>query len=141
MQIFQRILLVVTVAVSVMLCCFVVSRDESYKRVEQWEHIRVEEFLQRITKKQELSTDEYVVFVDTIKYLDNTAKINLEMYRKEWDIKEQGYYFLVLQEEVQKILQMKGTIELEEGTIIKIVVQHKSNRNLYYMVVSGKGDR
>lgn len=141
MQIFQRILLVFTVAVSVMLCCFVVSRDESYKRVEQWEHIRVEEFLQRITKKQELSTDEYVVFVDTIKYLDNTAKINLEMYRKEWDIKEQGYYFLVLQEEVQKILQMKGTIELEEGTIIKIVVQHKSNRNLYYMVVSGKGDR
>lgn len=141
MQIFQRILLVFTVAVSVMLCCFVVSRDESYKRVEQWEHIRVEEFLQRITKKQEFSTDEYVVFVDTIKYLDNTAKINLEMYRKEWDIKEQGYYFLVLQEEVQKILQMKGTIELEEGTIIKIVVQHKSNRNLYYMVVSGKGDR
>ncbi len=141
MQIFQRILLIVAVAVSVMLCCFVVSRDEIYKRVEQWEHIRVEEFLQRITKKQELSTDEYVVFVDTIKYLDNTAKINLEIYRKEWDIKEQGYYFLILQEELQKKLQEKGRMELEEGTIIKIAVQHKGYRNLYYMIVSGKGDR
>ena len=139
MQIAQRILLIVSVIGVVLVCCMFVTKGRAEKCTEQWETIRVEEFLQQVLRRQALSMEEYIFFLDNITYLDDTAKINLEVYQKEWDIEGNSYFFLILQEEIKKILEEEKRMELETGSIIKVEIYRGGKQNVYYTVLPGKG--
>lgn len=141
MQIVQRVLLIAAVTFSVMLCCFCVSTNNIDKNVEQWEEMKVEQFMQRLNRNRSFSINEYKLLLKEVKYLDDTAKVILEIYEKEWDMKEQEYYYLVLQDEIQKKLENGNGMELEEGSIVKIMIQHNCKRNLYYAVIPGPDGR
>ena len=62
----------------------------------------------------------------------------MELYRKEWDLEGNIYYFLLSQEEAEKLLEQDNRIELQEGCILQIVIQRKNKRNVYSVVVPGK---
>ena len=141
MQSAQRVFLIAAAVFSVILCCFYVSKNNADKIIVQWEKIKVEEFLLQIKRNQGFSMNEYILFINSMKYTDERVTCNLDVYQKEWDMKEQEYYCLILQDEIKKILEQENRVELKEGSIVKIVVQHKTQRNVYYSIVHGKDER
>jgi len=138
MQVAQRILLVVAAVFAAVTVCFAVNQGRVEKRSKQWEEIRVEMFLQQIIKKQELTISDYIVFLKEVRYFDDTPEVGIEIYQKENDLTGTGYYYLLSQEEIEGKLEQENGMELGEGNIIQIVIQHKNKRNRYSRVVPGK---
>lgn len=138
MQIAQRILLVTAVAFIVATGCCVTWKDKEEKQSEQWERICVESFMQKIRRKREISLNEYIYFTDAIRRLDEGAGIEVEIYRKEWDIQGNLYYFLLTREETDKKLETDGKVKLEEGNIVRVTVQKDKRKKVYNVIVSGK---
>ena len=140
MRIGQRVLMIIAVIFVAVNFCFILQHDKKEKMLKQWEQISVEKFLQKAKRKQEITLNEYMYFLSEIRFLDKTVEANMEVYRKEWNLHEDIYYFLLPQDEIEKILERDDKVELQEGSIIQVFVQHKSKRNVYGTVVSGKGD-
>ena len=138
MQTAQRILLVVAFIFLVMGSCFVVQHDRTKKYMEQWEQSRSKLFLQRISRQKEFSLKDYIGFAHEVRYLDNDIEIFVEIYQKEWDLEKNEYYFLLPWEEVKVLLEQNNRIELEDGNIIRLVLQQRNKKYEYSVIVTGR---
>ena len=141
MQIAQRLLLVTTVICIVLAGCLYTKQNGKEKITDQWEKMCSEEFLHQVTMKQEVLLSEYICFAEEIKCIDSTVEFELTVYRKEWDIQGKHFYYLLTQEETEKMLEMENRISLDEGSIIQIAIKRKSKRNVYCAFVLGKDRR
>ena len=140
MQIAQRVILMMTIAITALFFYSTINENNTERFIEQWQKIKVESFLQRAIRDQELSIEEYMKFIRDIAYFDDTTEINLELYQKEWDIDGGQYYLLVLQDEILRNFEQIGKVELEES-VLGIVIQRDGNEYRYYMEIFGKDDR
>ena len=123
MQIAQRILLVTAVVFVFFAGCLYIKRTGNKKILNQWDKICSEEFLQRMTKKQEVLLNEYICFAEEIRSFASDAEIEIKVYRKEWDIEGNMFYYLLTQEELEKMLETENRIGLDEGNILQIVIK------------------
>jgi len=138
MQTGQRLLMMLTVVIIGVFCCFVVVQNRIKKEIEQWEYIGVEVFLHQVVRKKEITLNEYRIAIGEIRHLNSTAEIEIEVYRKEWDLEGKHFYSLLTWEEVQNILKQENSMELQEGSIVRVIIQQRSRRKVYSAVISGK---
>lgn len=140
MHVAQRMLLTVTIIITTMLLIAVMNNNKEDRIMDQWERIRTEAFLQHIIRNQELSLNEYLHYAEAVKHLDGTTEVILEIYRKEWDMDGNVYYFLISQEEILDYLIKENSVFFKEQSIISVKI-HRNRRgtiNAYNAIVSGK---
>ena len=140
MQLAQRMIVIITIVVVLMLCITGVHQEKEDKLLNQWEAAQTGRFLKGICKNGRVSLEEYLRYEEALGKSREISEIELTEYRKEQDLEGNSYYYMVSWEEIQKQFWKTGVYVFEVESVVHIQISGKKRkiRNDYYIIVSGE---
>lgn len=138
----QRILVLIVLTVIFLWGTFFLTRENSKKRMEQWQVLQMERFIHQLGKTGSCSYEDILELSRTLNLYGISSEISLEEYKREYKETQTKAYYLISWTEIAEQLFSERYCFEEKSVIkasIKVTDRYCSKEYQFYAVAERKG--